>query len=402
MDIFLAFILVTIILNIMEGMSGTWRTFRFLNRPVLPGAQQYGPEGLDGSFGPADTWPPVSILKPVKGLDPEAASNFESFYTQDYPGRLEMVVASEDREDPALEVIRAVARAHPEIPTRFVRSAPGTGRNGKVANLLAALEEARYEHLLLSDADTRVAPDFLCKIMAPLSSPEVGASFAIPYISRAAVLPAALFALFVNVTATVAIISGGPVPFAGSHNILAGAAVATTRNNLQRAGGLENIEGFIAEDLKLGELIAGAGLALRPVSAPVESPLTSASWSEVWDVFTRWFTALMKMRPWLYALMPLRFAHVHAAVYGILARGQGLSLPLAFLPLAALLLMRVAWAFWVGRYLFRDRATARWSVFMPLADLLVVILWLRPFLTTRVRWRGRQLVVGKGGSIREP
>src|SRR5581483_5231109 len=117
--------------------------------------------------------PPVSTLKPVRGLDPEAYENFASFCKQDYP-EYEIVFCVGGVDDPVLPVIE---RLQKEFPERAIRVLYGSGRiatNDKVAKLARLASEAKYEHLVISDSDVRVPPDYLQKTIAPFADPKTG------------------------------------------------------------------------------------------------------------------------------------------------------------------------------------------------------------------------------------
>src|SRR5277367_2331403 len=128
------------------------RSFVRATRPALP-----------------DFYPPVSILKPVKGLDPEMYASFASHCRQDYPGEYEILFAAGSSNDPAIEAIERLQREFPERSIRLILCPEALGPNGKVSSLAQALPHARFDHILINDSDIFVSPHYLRRIMAGFS-----------------------------------------------------------------------------------------------------------------------------------------------------------------------------------------------------------------------------------------
>src|SRR5690606_38837253 len=105
--------------------------------------------------------PPVSVIKPVRGLDPGAEANFRSFFRQRYPSAFELIFACESEDDPAVPLLRRLIAEHPDVRAELVLAPARPDLTGKMANVAAAYRRARYDLLVVSDSDMRAEPDFL-------------------------------------------------------------------------------------------------------------------------------------------------------------------------------------------------------------------------------------------------
>src|SRR5216684_4951927 len=126
-----------------------------------------------GGAHPTQSLPPVSILKPLKGTDPDIYESFRSHCLQDYP-EYEIIFGVSDPADPAVASVRQLQRDFPERPIKLVVSPNILGANVKVSNLEQMLPAARHQHLIVNDSDIRVDGDYLRRVIAPLSGPQIG------------------------------------------------------------------------------------------------------------------------------------------------------------------------------------------------------------------------------------
>ena len=158
----------------------TWFRWAILGAAILPSLSYLLIIFAARSFfrrhsrAPRDFTPPVSVLKPVHGLDPEAYENFASFCRQDYP-EYEVLFAVTNEQDPATPVIRKLIADFPALPIRLVVAPEKIGSNDKVNKLCAMARAARHNLLVLSDADIRVGPGYLRSVAAPFRDAKVGA-----------------------------------------------------------------------------------------------------------------------------------------------------------------------------------------------------------------------------------
>ncbi len=157
------------------AINCSWRFFRSAPAVCAPSPEGEGcgtrPSGMATSN---NFLPPVSILKPIRGPDPDAYENFASFCRQDHPN-YELVFCVDDRTDPVLPILDKLRR---NFPDRRIRVLYGSGRNAandKVAKLARLVAEAQHEVVVINDSDVRVDPDYLRTLVAPLANERIGA-----------------------------------------------------------------------------------------------------------------------------------------------------------------------------------------------------------------------------------
>src|SRR3954454_2580829 len=118
-------------------------------------------------------WGGVSILKPLRGIDPQMYESFRSHCVQDYP-EYEIIFGVSEPDDPAVEAVQRLIREFPGCKIRLLVCPEVLGNNRKTSNLVQMLGSAQYDHILINDSDIYVTPDYLRRVMAPFASPKVG------------------------------------------------------------------------------------------------------------------------------------------------------------------------------------------------------------------------------------
>jgi len=238
--------------------------------------------------------PPVSNLKPVRGLDPDAYENFASFCRQDYPD-YELLFCVGEKDDPVVPILQKLARDFPERRIRLLFGAGGGGSNDKVIKLARLVGEAQHEVVVISDSDVRVQPDYLRTVVAPLADAKVGAvtCFYVPIEEKTLAENLQTIGMFSDFYAGILVarqLDG--VKFA------LGPTIATTRTRLAGFGGYEAIENRPAADLLVGRLIAEQGYEVELLPYTI---LTVADYQSLRDLLhkrLRWFVVMRHMRPW--------------------------------------------------------------------------------------------------------
>ena len=339
---------------------------------------------LDLSFTP-----PVSILKPVKGVDAQAYQNFASFCQQDYPD-FELLFGVSDPEDPVIPVVECLQRDFPQRSIRLV-VAQASGANGKASLLHHLVAQAHHEVLVVSDSDMRVTPDYLRRVVAPLTDERIGL-VTCPYRGEAPLtLTARLEALHMGVTFLPAVVVARR--FLAMRFAL-GATVALRCSDLARLGGFAAVADYLADDYQLGARMAGLGLRVHLSDYVVASVLGATTFLEQWEREVRWARCTRVCRPREYPGMLLTFSTPLAAALALVSGFASLG----WLALAMSLFLRWLVAWLVAGYT-GDQVVRRWLIWLPVRDMLSALVWCAGGMGQRVIWRGQEFIVQPDGRI---
>ena len=245
----------------------------------------------------ADFTPPVSVLKPLKGLEHEAYENLASFCRQDYP-EYEILFAVDTRRDSAIPIVERLIRDFPSVPIRLLVGSAIPGPNNKVAKLCRLLPEARYELLVMSDSDIRVKPDYLRSVVSPFRDPSVGAVTCLYLGMTEPNLWSELEDLnltsdFLPSTLVARKLEG--------MNFALGATIAVTRSRLAEIGGFEALADCAADDHELGRRIAARGYRVELAPCTVQTLCASSTARQFFLHHLRWGVVIRHCRPWGYA-----------------------------------------------------------------------------------------------------
>lgn len=342
--------------------------------------------------------PPVSMLKPVRGLDRAPYENFATFCRQDYPD-YEILFAVADADDPAIDIIRRLMASFPERSIRLLIGAPDLGPNSKVNKLCRLAREARHDLLVVNDSDIQVAPDYLRSVVAPLQDPRVGAVTCL-YVGVAnGHLASELEAIGIAADFAAAVLVARQLE---GVKFALGATMATTRARLREMGGFEALADYCADDFQLGHRIAALGYFVDLVPHVVSTECATRTMRGYFQHQLRWAITTRHSRPWGYA--GLMFTQ--GLPWAVAATTLVPSAAIAAGYFGAYLTLRLIMAWSVAKWALGDvRIVKKWWL-LPMRDALAFPVWLAGLFLNRIHWRGREFVVHDGRLIpvttREP
>lgn len=335
-----------------------------------------------------DFTPPISILKPVRGLDEDAYENFASFCRQDYPD-YELLFCVGSIDDPNVPVIQKLARDFPQVSIRLLLGSDPNATNDKVSKLSRLASEARFSYLVFSDSDIRVEPDYLRTVVSPLSDSKVGAvtclylqtdqkSFAnsLQTIGQVSDFYASL---------TVARLLDG-VKFA------LGSTIVTNKKVLAEAGLFAAIENKPADDMLVGRLIAEKGYRVELLPYAVRAVADFESMRGFLAKRMRWAVVQKNMRPWGHTGLLLTLG----LLWSLIAVAVHPTLTVAAVYLGSYLVLRVFMTGLIALWGLRQPSIVKKFWLIPIWDALAIIILFASFARNRVRWRDGEYYIENG------
>jgi ceramide glucosyltransferase len=325
--------------------------------------------------------PPVSILKPLKGLDPEFYECFRSHCLQDYP-EYEIIFGVSESGDPAVRTVQRLQQEFPQCSVQLVVCSQKLGANTKVSNLVQMLRAARYDHLIVNDSDIRVESDYLRRVIAPLSEERVGMVTCLYRGIASGTLGSRLEAIGISTDFSAGVVVARCIE--GGVRFGLGSTLALRRRDLDAIGGFEAFVDYLADDYELGKSIAALGLEVRLSEVVVETVLPAYDLKGFLEHQLRWARSMRDSRPWGYGGLLFTFGVPWAVLVVIASRGAAWAWGLA----AGVASLRLLMAWTVGSEVLRDGQLAALLPLLPLRDFAAVLVWLVSFAGSRIAWRG--------------
>lgn len=339
--------------------------------------------------------PTVCVLKPVHGLEPRLYDNLESFFRQDYPA-YEIVFGTRTPEDPALTVVDELRQKYPYIPVRIIYSGHPEFPNAKVYSLDKMIASTRCNHLVISDSDVLVEPDFLRNVITPLLRPENGL---VTCLYRG-IPEDGLWSEVEAIGMSIEMPSGVVVAdMLEGMKFALGAVMAVRRDALEKIGGIAITADYYSDDFVLGQLVAQAGYKVVLSHHRVGHVLVGGTFRSTFNAQLRWATSTRYSRPAGHIGEGLTYA----TPYGLLALLAGFVGGSPALGIAAAVWAVVA-RMWqaqeIGWKLVGDQRALRRCWLYPLRDLIGFAVWVGSFLGgSSFAWRGELYRFTPGGRI---
>jgi ceramide glucosyltransferase len=332
---------------------------------------------------------PVSILKPLKGIDPEIYESFRSHCRQDYPD-YEIIFGVNDPHDPAVSSVKQLQKEFPDRAIQLVVSPNILGPNVKVSNLEQMIAAARYDNLLVNDSDIQVDPDYLRHVMAPLNDERVGMVTCLYRGIAAPTLFSRLESLGISTDFCPGVLVARQLESGLRFGL--GSTLAFRRSDLDRIGGFKSIVAYLADDYELGRRIARLGLQVVLSDVVVETHLPAYDLRAFLSHQLRWARGVRDSRAGGY----IGLVSTYGLMWGLLAVLAAHAAPWSWAALGITLLLRLVVALVVGKSVLRDASVVKSLWLLPLRDLIAVAIWIASFTGSTVAWRGDRFHLRNG------
>jgi ceramide glucosyltransferase len=338
--------------------------------------------------------PPVSILKPLKGVDPEIYESFRSHCDQDFPADYEIIFGVSEADDPAVQVVKRLQREFPQRQIELVVCSERLGVNVKVSNLVQMLRTARYDCLILNDSDIQVDSDYLRRVVSPLNDPDVGVVTCLYRGIASATLGSCLESLGISTDFAAGVLVARLME--GGLRFGLGSTLAFRRSDLQAIGGFESLVDYLADDYELGKRIGELGRRGILSEVVVATFLPPYTLKQFFHHQLRWARSIRDSRRGGYIGLLLTFG-LPWAIVAALTQYDAIW-PWALL--TAVIALRVAVALAVGLKVLGDRQILSWLFMLPLRDFAAVVVWFASFGGNTIDWRGDTFALRNGKLIR--
>ncbi len=339
--------------------------------------------------------PPVSLLKPLHGSEPDLESHLQSFFEQEYP-QFEIIFCARSEQDPGLEIARRVAARYPAIRSKFLCSGNAPYANAKVWSLERMQSAAAHSYFVISDSDVSVTPGYLSAVMAPFADERVGMVTCLYRGVAGSSFWSQLEAVGMSVEMSAGVLVAEMLD---GMKFALGPTMVVRRESLDAAGGFRALGPYHADDFMLGNRISASGLRVVLSTHTIEHHVLNSSFMASVTHQVRWMKSTRFSRPKGHFGTALTFS----VPYGLMALGVALAFHRPLLGVALLLWSwssRVALGALMGRVVVAEPRLLRSALLYPVRDLLGFCYWVASYVSNQVRWRGEVYNLLQDGFMR--
>ena len=367
---------------------------------VVVAATRFGLRRRREQREPATYLPPVSLLKPLHGTEPGMERNLETFFEQNYP-EFELLFCARYETDEGLQLAKSVGERYPQVKAKYVTCGDPVPRfhNAKVYSLAKLDSIATHDEYVTSDADVRVAPEYLQRMVQYLHDPEVGLASCV-YLGTAhpgAGLSSRLDAVGKSVEMTSGVLVADMLE--GTKFAL-GATMAVRRKSFQQVGGFGELGQFYADDFVLGNRLAEQGTKVLLATHVIRLMVQDSPFWLSYRNQLRWMQSTRRSRPWGHLGSGLTFSVAYGLLgllWGVVSGRPGLG---------ALWLLGTVVNRWIQSatilHVLGERDWQQGALLYPLRDLLGSVLWANSYLGENFYYRGKTYRLKQGGLVEGP
>jgi ceramide glucosyltransferase len=324
--------------------------------------------------------PPVSILKPVRGMDREAYENYASMCEIDYP-EYEIVFAVAETDDPVIGLIEELRAAYPHRSIRLIAGIEQRGISRKTNSLCRLVKEAKHDLLVINDSDVRVDKRYLWDVVAPLKDPKVGVVTALFRSKTDGGFAAEVDAVGIPTDSSASTLFAWKF---GRLDFAFGWTMATTKAHVDEIGGFDALINMHSDDFALGNELAKRGYRIELMRGAVWMIFPNERLRDFLKHELRWLIQLKNLRFRGYVAMSLTFGLAWALLVAALVPSRGIALAY----FGAYVVLRFAMAWVIGAWGLGDATVRRkpWLTFVH--DALKLMLYVASFFSNTIQWRG--------------
>ena len=333
--------------------------------------------------------PPLTVLKPVRGLEKNLKLNLQTIATQDYPN-YQIIYSVQDPEDPAFPILKEIQKEFGSDRISVVVSTIEAGANGKVNNLLGAIQEARHDIIVISDSDTNLQADYLKSIVAPFNNSEVGCVCTLFKVIRGDHWFEKMELLTINVDFMPSVIFA---KVTGVSNACLGPSIAIRKSTLEEIGGLESLADYLVEDYEIGRRVWTSGKKIVLLPYIIDTVVDLENLLDWWTHQVYWDqnTYLAKPLPFIATILIRTIPF--ALLFALIRRDMvGLYILMGAMIIRLITAVMNSWE-------MEDIEGIKSIYLLPFRDILGLVFWALSFTQRTVVWRGVKFELTSHGQM---